>query len=57
MALRLRSNELKLERQLENTQSEISSCRRKMTTLEKDRQDLLSTIDALQEGSGQPLMC
>ncbi|KAL6548498.1 hypothetical protein OROGR_008919 [Orobanche gracilis] len=48
-ALRLRSNELKLERQLENTQSEISSCRRKMTTLEKDRQDLLSTIDALQE--------
>ncbi|KAL6581958.1 hypothetical protein OROMI_005972 [Orobanche minor] len=48
-ALRLRSNELKLERQLENTQSEISSCRRKMATLEKDRQDLLSTIDALQE--------
>ncbi|KAI3469894.1 hypothetical protein Pfo_026557 [Paulownia fortunei] len=48
-ALRLRSNELKLERQLENTQAEISSYRKKMSSLEKDRQDLLSTIDALQE--------
>ncbi|GER50097.1 hypothetical protein STAS_27375 [Striga asiatica] len=48
-ALRLRSNELKLERQLENSQTEISSFRKKMTSLEKDRQDLLSTIDALQE--------
>ncbi|KAK4425362.1 protein BLISTER [Sesamum alatum] len=48
-ALRLRSNELKLERQLENTQAEISSYRKKMASLEKDRQDLLSTIDALQE--------
>ncbi|KAL3620083.1 hypothetical protein CASFOL_034995 [Castilleja foliolosa] len=48
-ALRLRSNELKLERQLENTQVEISSYRRKMSALEKDRQDLSSTIDALQE--------
>ncbi|KAL0414152.1 UNVERIFIED_CONTAM: protein BLISTER [Sesamum radiatum] len=48
-ALRLRSNELKLERQLENTQAEISSYRKKMVSLEKDRQDLQSTIDALQE--------
>ncbi|KAL3628063.1 hypothetical protein CASFOL_028165 [Castilleja foliolosa] len=48
-ALRLRSNELKLERQLENTQAEISSYRRKMSALEKDRKDLISTIDALQE--------
>ncbi|CAA3009246.1 BLISTER-like isoform X1 [Olea europaea subsp. europaea] len=48
-ALRLRSNELKLERQLENSQAEISSYRRKMSSLEKDRQDLQSTIDALQE--------
>ncbi|XP_039071133.1 protein BLISTER-like isoform X1 [Hibiscus syriacus] len=48
-ALRLRSNELKLERQLENSQSEISSIKKKMSSLEKDRQDLLSTIEALQE--------
>ncbi|KAI3459596.1 hypothetical protein Pfo_016259 [Paulownia fortunei] len=48
-ALRLRSNELKLERQLENSQAEISSYRKKMSSLEKDRQDLQSTIDALQE--------
>uniref|UniRef100_A0A7N2LZB9 BLISTER n=1 Tax=Quercus lobata TaxID=97700 RepID=A0A7N2LZB9_QUELO len=48
-ALRLRSSELKLGRQLENTQAEISSYKKKMTSLEKDRQDLQSTIDALQE--------
>ncbi|KAG8369744.1 hypothetical protein BUALT_Bualt14G0045600 [Buddleja alternifolia] len=48
-ALRLRSNELKLERQLENAQAEISSYRKKISILEKDRQDLQSTIDALQE--------
>ncbi|CAA2935699.1 BLISTER isoform X3 [Olea europaea subsp. europaea] len=48
-ALRLRSNELKLERLLENSQAEISSCRTKMSSLQKDRQDLQSTIDALQE--------
>ncbi|KAL2530887.1 protein BLISTER [Forsythia ovata] len=48
-ALRLRSNELKSERQLENSQAEISSYRKKMSSLEKDRQDLQSTIDALQE--------
>lgn len=48
-ALRLRSNELKLERQLENSHAEISSCRKKMSSLEKERQDLQSTIDALQE--------
>ncbi|GMY26934.1 protein BLISTER isoform X3 [Fagus crenata] len=49
MALRLRSSELKLGRQLENAQAEISSYKKKMSSLEKDRQDLLSTIDALQE--------
>lgn len=48
-ALRLRSSELKLERQLENSQAEISSFKRKMLSLEKERQDLQSTIDALQE--------
>ncbi|KAJ4841157.1 hypothetical protein Tsubulata_016920 [Turnera subulata] len=48
-ALRLRSNELKLERQLENSYAEISSYKKKMSSLEKDRQDLQSTIDALQE--------
>ncbi|CAK7327360.1 unnamed protein product [Dovyalis caffra] len=53
-ALRLRSSELKLERQLENSQAEITSYRidffrKKMSSLEKDRQDLQSTIDALQE--------
>ncbi|GKV35321.1 hypothetical protein SLEP1_g43612 [Rubroshorea leprosula] len=48
-ALRLRSNELKLERQLENTQAEISSYKKKMSSLEKECQDLQSTIDALQE--------
>ncbi|PIN03223.1 hypothetical protein CDL12_24257 [Handroanthus impetiginosus] len=48
-ALRLRSNELKLERQLENSQAEVSSYRKKMSSLEKDRRDLQSTIDALQE--------
>ncbi|KAL3828329.1 hypothetical protein ACJIZ3_017131 [Penstemon smallii] len=48
-SLRLRSNELKLERQLENSQAEISSYRKKMSSLEKDRQDLQSTIDALKE--------
>ncbi|GMJ01838.1 BLISTER, KOLD SENSITIV 1 [Hibiscus trionum] len=48
-ALRLRSNELKLERQLENSQAEISSFKKKMSSLEKERQDFLSTIEALQE--------
>ncbi|KAL7105662.1 hypothetical protein ACP275_07G057900 [Erythranthe tilingii] len=48
-ALRLRSNELKLERQLENTRAEVSSYKKKMSSIEKDRQDLQSTIDALQE--------
>ncbi|XP_024019759.1 protein BLISTER [Morus notabilis] len=48
-ALRLRSNELKLERQLENSQAEISSYKKKLSILEKDRLDLQSTIDALQE--------
>ncbi|KAL2463239.1 uncharacterized protein Fot_52895 [Forsythia ovata] len=48
-ALRLRSNELKLVRQLENSQTELSSYRKKMSSLEKECQDLQSTIDALQE--------
>ncbi|XP_057772167.1 protein BLISTER [Salvia miltiorrhiza] len=48
-ALRLRSNELKLERELENTHAEMYSHRKKMSSIEKDRQDLQSTIDALQE--------
>ncbi|XP_075516382.1 protein BLISTER-like isoform X2 [Primulina tabacum] len=48
-ALRLRSNELKLQRQLENYQAAISSDRKKMSSLEKECQDLHSTINALQE--------
>ncbi|XP_057428574.1 protein BLISTER isoform X2 [Lotus japonicus] len=48
-ALRLRSSELKLEKQLENAQAELSSYRKKMSTLDKERRDLQSTIDALQE--------
>ncbi|KAF7837380.1 Protein BLISTER [Senna tora] len=48
-ALRLRSNELKLEKQLENAQAEISSYRKKMSSLEKEHHDLQSTINALQE--------
>ncbi|CAN6677521.1 unnamed protein product [Malus baccata var. baccata] len=49
LALRLRSSELKLERQLENSQAEISSYKKRMSSLEKDRSDLQSTINALQE--------
>ncbi|KAL1190503.1 Protein BLISTER [Cardamine amara subsp. amara] len=48
-ALRLRSNELKLERELENAKAEVSSYKKKLQSLEKDRQDLQSTIKALQE--------
>ncbi|ESQ37215.1 hypothetical protein EUTSA_v100024200mg, partial [Eutrema salsugineum] len=48
-ALRLRSNELKLERELENAQAEMSSYKKKLQSLDKDRQDLQSTIKALQE--------
>ncbi|XP_059278771.1 protein BLISTER-like [Lycium ferocissimum] len=48
-ALRLRSNELKLERELEKSQAEISSFKKKMASLGRERQDLLSTIDALKE--------
>ncbi|CAN8258289.1 unnamed protein product [Cochlearia groenlandica] len=48
-ALRLRSNELKLERQLESAQAELSSYKRKLQSLEKDHQNLQSTIKALQE--------
>ncbi|XP_050372278.1 protein BLISTER [Argentina anserina] len=48
-ALRLRSTELKLERQLENSQAEISSYKKRLSSLEKDRADLHSTINALQE--------
>ncbi|XP_062106349.1 protein BLISTER-like isoform X1 [Humulus lupulus] len=49
LALRLRSSELKLERQLENSQAEISSYEKKLSSIERDRMDLRSTIDALQE--------
>ncbi|XP_010928776.1 protein BLISTER isoform X2 [Elaeis guineensis] len=49
LALRLRSNELKLEKQLENLNSEITSYRRKVSILKKERQDFQSTINALQE--------
>lgn len=48
-ALRLRSNELKLERQLENSHAEIASSKKKMSSLERERQDLQLTIDALKE--------
>ncbi|MCD7469618.1 hypothetical protein HAX54_008760 [Datura stramonium] len=48
-ALRLRSNELKLEKELEKSQAEMSSFKKKIASLEKDRQDLQSTIDALKE--------
>ncbi|XP_048235747.1 protein BLISTER isoform X2 [Ricinus communis] len=48
-ALRLRSNELKLERQLENSHAEIASYKKKILILERERQDLQSTIDALKE--------
>ncbi|XP_042491695.1 protein BLISTER-like isoform X2 [Macadamia integrifolia] len=48
-ALRLRSNELKLEKQLDNSNAEITSYKKKVSSLEKERQDLQSTIDALRE--------
>ncbi|KAJ8763952.1 hypothetical protein K2173_003734 [Erythroxylum novogranatense] len=48
-ALRLRSTELKLERELENAHSDIQLYRKKMLSLEKDRHDLQLTVDALQE--------
>ncbi|CAN4095677.1 unnamed protein product [Withania somnifera] len=48
-ALHLRSNELKLERELEKSQAEISSFKKKIASLGRGRQDLLSTIDALKE--------
>ncbi|MBA0599908.1 hypothetical protein Gorai_006108 [Gossypium raimondii] len=49
-ALRLRSNELKLERHLENSEAEISFFKKKMSSIEKEHQDFQSTIEALQEG-------
>ncbi|KAL9258379.1 BLISTER-like protein [Drosera capensis] len=48
-AMRLRSSELKLEKELENSTAELTSCKKKLSSLEKDRQDLHQTIDALQE--------
>ncbi|KAL9258317.1 BLISTER-like protein [Drosera capensis] len=48
-ALRLRSNELKLEEELGNCSAELTSCKKKLSSLEKDRRDLHRTIDALQE--------
>ncbi|XP_047332127.1 protein BLISTER-like isoform X1 [Impatiens glandulifera] len=47
--LRLRSNELKLGRQLEKSAAEHSSQKKKLSSFEKERQDLQSTIDALLE--------
>ncbi|ONM35236.1 BLISTER [Zea mays] len=48
-ALRLRSSELKLEKEVEGLHSEISAYRRKVSSLEKERQHLQSTVEALQE--------
>ncbi|KAK4761157.1 hypothetical protein SAY87_006050 [Trapa incisa] len=48
-ALRVRSSELKLERQLEISQAEIASFKMKVSVLERERTDLQSTISALQE--------
>ncbi|XP_031489638.1 protein BLISTER isoform X2 [Nymphaea colorata] len=48
-ALRLRSNELKLEKQLESSNAEIASYKKKASNLEKEHRNLQSTIDALQE--------
>ncbi|KAL5227114.1 hypothetical protein ABZP36_015379 [Zizania latifolia] len=48
-ALRLRSNELKLEKEIDGLSSEISSYRRKVSSLEKEHQHLQSTVEALQE--------
>ncbi|KAF3779401.1 hypothetical protein EJ110_NYTH41567 [Nymphaea thermarum] len=50
-ALRLRSNELKLEKQLESSNAEIASYKKKVSNLEKEHRNLQSTIDALQEGT------
>uniref|UniRef100_A0A0D9YJ12 Uncharacterized protein n=1 Tax=Oryza glumipatula TaxID=40148 RepID=A0A0D9YJ12_9ORYZ len=49
LALRLRSSELKLEKEIDGLSSEISSYRRKVSSLEKERQHLQSTVEALQE--------
>ncbi|XP_010263982.1 PREDICTED: uncharacterized protein LOC104602111 [Nelumbo nucifera] len=48
-ALRLWSSELKLERQLENSNAEITSYKKKVSSLDKEREELQSTIDALEE--------
>ncbi|PKA62836.1 hypothetical protein AXF42_Ash019419 [Apostasia shenzhenica] len=48
-ALRLRSNELKLEKQVDNLSSEISSYKRKVSLFEKERQDFQATINAMLE--------
>ncbi|CAI0383224.1 unnamed protein product [Linum tenue] len=49
LALILRSNELKLEMELENSHAEIASSKKKISNLERERLDLHSTIDALRE--------
>ncbi|KAJ4956171.1 hypothetical protein NE237_012954 [Protea cynaroides] len=48
-ALRLRSNELKLEKQLENSDTEITSYKKKVSSLEKEYQDFQSTVVVLRE--------
>ncbi|XP_077232993.1 protein BLISTER [Tasmannia lanceolata] len=48
-ATRLRSNELKLERELEKSIAEITSYKRKVSSLNKECRDLQSTVDALKE--------
>ncbi|KAG8054256.1 hypothetical protein GUJ93_ZPchr0001g31489 [Zizania palustris] len=50
-ALRLRSNELKLEKEIGGLSSEISSYRHKVSSLEKEHKHLQSTVEALQEGN------
>ncbi|MCO5560870.1 hypothetical protein L7F22_014490 [Adiantum nelumboides] len=47
--LRLRSSELKLQKELENLKADNDSFRVQLATLDKDRQNLRTVIEALQE--------
>eukprot|EP00249_Psilotum_nudum_P024265 c29137_g1_i2 orf=182-2338(+) len=47
--LKLRSSELKLKRDLENLKGEHAFCKHQSSTLEKDRMNLRSMVEALQE--------